>query len=61
MNYKNKNLEELGKKIDDICGKFRPLKKCLSFKKRLYYANVNHIENKYIYKKNRFYLPQVIF
>ena len=29
----------LGKKIDDICGKFRPLKKCLSFKKKLYYLN----------------------
>ena len=29
----------LGKKIDDICGKFRPLKKCLSLKKKLYYLD----------------------
>jgi DNA polymerase elongation subunit (family B) len=41
----------LGKKIDDICGKFRPLKKCLSFKKKLYYANVTQKQNYYTYRK----------
>ena len=41
----------LGKKIDDICGKFRPLKKCLSFKKKLYYANVSQKRDTYTYQK----------
>ena len=41
----------LGKKIDQICGRFRPLKKCLCYKKKLYYANVIKKGDKYVYKK----------
>jgi len=51
IEWNNIRANMLGKKIDDLCGKFRPLKKCLSFKKKLYYANVNGKDGSYVYKK----------
>ena len=37
----------LSNKIDDLCGKCKPIKKSLMFKKKLYYANINS-KNNYI-------------
>ena len=42
----------LGKKIDEICGKYKPIKKILTMKKKLYFANMykNTKNDTYDYK-----------
>ena len=50
INWNDTRANMLGKKIDEICGKYKPLKKSLVMKKKLYYGNVRKIDESYNYK-----------
>ena len=50
INWNDTRANMLGKKIDEICGKCKPLKKSLVMKKKLYYGNVRKVDDTYNYK-----------
>ena len=60
INWNDTRANMLGKKIDEICGKYKPLKKSLVMKKKLYYGNVRKVDESYNYKLYPYLIIAVI-